>query len=375
MSNVLSNSKIEKMECPFLYNQVYNLKNTSPTTAALERGRAVHTLFEEYGKRVLAGGKVDPDEIVRACLPAEVMDRASEFGEQLNKLIQRVTFDESVVGVEMMLAIDQDGKRADYDDPTALFRGRLDYVQAMEDMAFVRDYKTSPHIESQTDINEDRQLNLYLPLVAAILPAAQKFYLGKYFSKYGVTVVTDPPKTRADAENSILYMKGKAEALEAMQKDGKYPPRACSQCGWCHVINACPIRDEVIKWIGSPITSLGELSKEVASLHVAKQAAKASLKKIKEYMDLYELEEVSGDSEEGTVVAGWAATETRSVSAWDFIKFLQANDIEIEEVLPGVPMSWEAVKRAAKSLGLDKDEKFEKLAVATPGTKFTIGKE
>ncbi|HEX74308.1 MAG TPA: PD-(D/E)XK nuclease family protein [Dehalococcoidia bacterium] len=101
----------------------------------------------------------------------------------------------------------------------------------------IRDYKTSAHLSSQEDADNDRQLGLYQIGIQKKWPDIKNINLVWHYLAF------DRELTSSRSEQSISKLKEKTiRLIDEMASVEDFPPRESGLCDWCEYQDLCPMR-------------------------------------------------------------------------------------------------------------------------------------
>ena len=100
-----------------------------------------------------------------------------------------------------------------------------------------RDYKTSAHLPSQQDADNDRQLGLYQIGIQRRWPDIKNISLVWHYLAFDRELVS----SRSDEAISRLVADS-ARLIDEIESAGDFPPRGSGLCDWCEYPDLCPMR-------------------------------------------------------------------------------------------------------------------------------------
>ena len=211
-----------------------------PDTLPKLQGAFLHSVLEEYGKRMLENGEgasvLKADGIFESMWDGVAHGLPLTAKEDCRRLVavaaRFLSFnEETVVGLELRLAVDEGGNLVDWDAPDAAVRGIIDALEIQGDTLIVRDYKTGRLVD---DPKSSKQLALYLALARTVHPGISKFIGKLYYPRFDAERVAE---IRAETMAGAL-----AWALDVRRKIGENlrggefevwaetPGAACAEC-------------------------------------------------------------------------------------------------------------------------------------------------
>lgn len=142
-------------------------------------------------------------------------------------------FDSDItLDTEMMLnfALDDEGKYR--------MRGFIDRVsRTSEDIYAIHDYKTSAHLPSQQDIDNDRQLGLYQIGIQKRWPDIKDIRLIWHYLAFDKELISSRSEEAiSNLTNTTIRMIDEIESTE------EFLPKETGLCDWCEYPDLCPIR-------------------------------------------------------------------------------------------------------------------------------------
>jgi hypothetical protein len=193
-------------DCPkqYWYSYVENMPSFRPDSPASERG----TLIHEEGEAYLLG-KVPIYPVAYQKVATHIMGLKSKNAMP-----------------EMKMAVDDKWTAVDYKAPEAYFRGIIDVHYETDEgkTVCIEDFKTGQVYDHHT-----KQMDDYIPLVAAQYPDAERFITRLIYVDQGIVT---PPKTVESARLKPirLLLDGRIENAEA---DTIFPVKPGRPCKWC----------------------------------------------------------------------------------------------------------------------------------------------
>jgi hypothetical protein len=203
-----SYSRLECYEtCPkqFWYSYIEHVKGFRPPSPAAERGTNIHALGEKY---LIGDLKIYPQEFQKVS------------GHLMGLKVKQAK-------PETEMAVDFAWNPVEYSDPKAYFRGIIDVHYEVDEgeTVHIEDFKTGQVYDSHP-----KQMEMYVPLVAAQYPNAKKFVTRLIYIDSGV--VTPSKVTPRDRVKPIrLLLDGRIKNAE---EDTIFSVRpSANVCKWC----------------------------------------------------------------------------------------------------------------------------------------------
>ncbi|MDI3474189.1 MAG: putative RecB family exonuclease [Candidatus Woesearchaeota archaeon] len=145
-------------------------------------------------------------------------------------------FNESkTIGCEMKVKIEL--------SPKYILQGYIDRLAYKGDGIYeIHDYKTSGHLPSQEEIDNDRQLALYSIAVKRMFSDAKKIHLVWHYLAFDKELRTE--KSDQDLEDLKKSIIEKIQEIEACQN---FEPKESVLCNWCEYQPICPRRKHLFQ--------------------------------------------------------------------------------------------------------------------------------
>lgn len=230
-----SHSKISKAHCPYAFKRRYIDRDKGRTTGNLRFGAAVHQIMADILNANVRQQPYDVIEVMKQNTWIDLVNRVDEIRDITNTFIDKFQVNlDNVVGVEEKVAIDINGKDADWDK--AYLRGILDIVEIDGTHATITDHKTQYNILSDEDMAKNSQLTFYALLTKAFYPQVESFTVRIYFARYGFTKSAD--RTIEDIQRCWENLQVKVSAIESIDEWVPIPGPTCSICEHMH---ECPL--------------------------------------------------------------------------------------------------------------------------------------
>ncbi len=147
-------------------------------------------------------------------------------------------FDSDItIGTEMGLNFSLD------DEKKYRMTGYIDRLSRSQDGVYeIHDYKTSSHLPSQEDADNDRQLGLYHIGIQRKWPQIGNIRLIWHYLAFDTELVSD--RTPEAILNLVQDTKSLINEIELAQD---FLPRESSLCDWCEYPDLCPLRKHFVK--------------------------------------------------------------------------------------------------------------------------------
>jgi putative RecB family exonuclease len=130
----------------------------------------------------------------------------------------------------------------------------------------IHDYKTSGHLPTQQDVDDDSQLGLYQIGVQQAWPDAERVRLVWHYLRFDTMLSSTRTQEQLDTlREKTIQLIDEIETAEIL------PPRESNLCDWCDFQDLCPKRKHLLT---------------IASLPVEKFQANAGVQLVDEYADL-----------------------------------------------------------------------------------------
>lgn len=234
----LSWTKIKLLrQCPLALRRRYIDHAVELSSAPAETGIGFHDLAEH--------DTGDEDALLSMLTrKAALMEEATarDLRGIVRRLVERgglpgFPADATDVARELSLAVAADGQIVEWDDPRALFRGRLDqsFRENGGELGVVRDWKTNRVVEDPTD-----QGRYYSWLLAVLFPAVEEVVAEFYFVRFGNSprrAIYDAAELRATVPGELAAI---AEDVERRAREDDWRPRVSDDCRFCSFVSSCP---------------------------------------------------------------------------------------------------------------------------------------
>jgi putative RecB family exonuclease len=172
--------------------------------------------------------------------------------------------------------------------------GYIDRLSRTKDNVYeIHDYKTSSHLPSQEDADNDRQLGLYHIGIQRKWPQIGNIRLIWHYLASDTELVSH--RTPEAISNLVQDTKSLIDGIEVARD---FPPRESSLCDWCEYPDLCPLRKHFVKVEALAANEyLNEPGVELVNKYVAlrdeEARIKAEMEKVREaILDYARREEV-----------------------------------------------------------------------------------
>jgi len=185
---------------------------------------------------------IQPNELEHGLIKKAVHDNTDHrlFVEVPNILEWVVRWSEHyrlskhMVGHEERMAIDLLYHEVDWSE--ADFRGIVDVIDIKGAHCTITDYKSQPHILSQTDLDAHYQLTFYAWLVSKFYPFVKTFEVRIWYLRYGFYAKTPRTKEQLKGFEDGLLLK-----VDKVMSIKDWNPIPGAYCKWCDHAGRCPV--------------------------------------------------------------------------------------------------------------------------------------
>ena len=153
-------------------------------------------------------------------------------------------FDSDItIGTEMRLSFSLDAARK------YRLTGFIDRLSRTPDGIYqIHDYKTSAHLPSQQDADNDRQLGLYQIGIQRKWPDIKNIRLVWHYPAFDRELVS------SRSERTIARLVAETTSLiDEMESAEDFPPRETGLCDWCEYPDLCPMKKHFFKVEALPV--------------------------------------------------------------------------------------------------------------------------
>ena len=163
----------------------------------------------------------------------------AEYYKALGKQLIQTYYDryapfssDITIGTEMRITFSLD------DNGMYKLTGLIDRLARTEDdICEIHDYKTSAHLPSQENIDQNRQLALYQIGIQQRWPDIMCIKLVWHYLAFDKELVS----SRSDEAISKL-VDDTIRVIDEIQSAEDFPPRESRMCAWCEYLDLCPLR-------------------------------------------------------------------------------------------------------------------------------------
>lgn len=284
----LSPSFIERANCPLALRMHYVDKvGEKYVRIAAERGKAVHAAIADLIKLCRDGdiqpkqlGLTDLQDALQKHTPPEIMSEVSLMLSWLKLWAERYKISPNIHGYEEALALDEDFDECEWDK--ASYRGILDVIETKGNYCVIEDWKSQPHIMSQTELDEHEQLTMYCWLVWKLYPHLTRFRARIWYLRYGFYDETE--RTEADLvefEHALMIKERKISEIN------NWEPRPGKHCQYCDYIHMCPLAND-LSIENTEVISQEQAVQAAKRVTVMEQLTKELKGKLKEYVKAHD---------------------------------------------------------------------------------------
>jgi putative RecB family exonuclease len=142
-----------------------------------------------------------------------------------------------ILGLEKEILFDLSG------DGKYKFRGIIDRIAQTEDGTYeIHDYKTSGHLPSQKDLDENRQLGIYEVALRSLWNDVKSVKLIWHF------VVFDKEFVSTRTQEQLEELKSDTvKLIDQLENTKEFLPRESALCNWCPYPDLCPKKKHLYK--------------------------------------------------------------------------------------------------------------------------------
>lgn len=279
-----SDNRLKVYRCPWRGEMVYVKGKKFPSPMEGGPGALLHA-SGEYRLRKLVGLSVTGME--------DRSEEREDVAVMVRNLLKMVgpAIKDTLLGLELRLAIDENGDPIEYDSPLALYRGIIDLAEVgvTDDVYYsaqITDWKSYWGIEDPEDHATDlrRQLEGYAVLMKNHVPLEGCLRARAGFVRWGAIRSLVFGLKRIEA--AFTKLKRRIDETEAKIAAGAEPIPG-SWCATCHLAKACPIKETVIATGVLPIANEEDaIAAAGAVIAVAKFLGKLR-ESVREYTKVY----------------------------------------------------------------------------------------
>jgi len=253
-----SPSRLDTATCGYAFKRQYidkDSKSKRVEGVPQARGSAVHEVFEMITRRLCSAeaSGFNANE-VRSWVTEAIGRHPAAYPETMPILEMAKLYIERPpkvlvpdAGIELRLAVKQihDGSfvECDYDDPSALGRGRADIFMVSDDTttAIVYDHKTQPNVEEADTF----QMGFYAWVISKIHPYLDEIRTVLHFARYGhySTPYVWTKDDLAKVEDEVLTR------ISIIESRTTWEPTPNKNCQYCPFKTECPALAELIEML------------------------------------------------------------------------------------------------------------------------------
>jgi len=206
-------------QCPrkFKYSYIDKLERGPTDRTALLKGGAVHSILENYPNRTTHKLAHKYHHIVDKFLNGEVSQKY--FGD--------VSFMN-----EVSFGLTEELEPTTYGDKKALFRGKIDRVQVIDNLLYLCDWKTGKYREER--FQDFRQLLFYAIYFFRRYPNINKIKICYVYVEHDLE-----NEMILDREYLFNYVKQLTDIIIATESDREFPKSPSRLCDWCDYQQHC----------------------------------------------------------------------------------------------------------------------------------------
>lgn len=259
MTTPLSPSRARAFtECPWRFRQTYIRKVPTLSADPLESGSLFHEAAEMY-LRHLVQEKAEslPQDVPMvwgrfvSTRPGLINER---FYDDLKRLLSRFAHHyrldlDRLWDVEVQLAVDAEGKPAEWTAPDVFVRGRGDAVFVDGDRGFIHDWKSGFGVLRQGDLENDLQAQSYAMLLSKLNPnlnSIEVAFIYPRFENYRSTWIFRSADFDLAWQRWLEIRAQIEQALAALDDERLWGPTPGAHCAGCPVTATCPIGVEAV---------------------------------------------------------------------------------------------------------------------------------
>jgi hypothetical protein len=242
----LSHSFIQNAACPFYLkcNYVDRLQERYVRIPA-ERGKAAHEAVYALLRGCIEKSIMPqdlPDDLIREAvaefIPHQILGESGDIFNWVRLWAERFKGMSHIVGIEEKIGLDDEYDETDFSD--ASYRGIIDLLQMKHEHAVITDWKSQPHIMSQTELDEHEQMTFYCWLVWKLYPEIEKFTARIWYLRYGFYAETVRTEEDLEAfEHALMIKERKIAEIDS------WDPIPGKHCQYCDFIMNCPIAQDL----------------------------------------------------------------------------------------------------------------------------------
>jgi hypothetical protein len=359
----LSPSRLQTLNCPHRFLELYMKGYREPDNQALAHGRLIHQVaalyFHHLKKEKLATDhtflEVAADkawEKRQDVIPDSASDDHETF---INQLREVVIDPATIAGVEQRVSFHEDWEPAKWDDPMTAYRGVLDLctVEGPKEEQFihVRDWTTAA-LAGQFQAAKDLQLRIYALMMHKITKR-DRIKVTVHSLRTGAEKSVELVGDEHIVTESRITLERKRLLAHLDDPDYKWPAVPGAACSYC-TLN-CPYEaryQDTIRLILGEGIDIHEFHKQLIFLESQR---KKMVELLKGYVGQH------GNVVTGDIEARFNLVERRSYSIGDLLITLQAAGIPDEQIYE----TFSVDKRKLKKLLKGNDELYDQVEEIT----------
>lgn len=326
-----SPSRLDVAECPRHFSQKYISREIkSSDSPESKRGNVVHETFEEITKGWMSGAPLEWNQVMKVMTGLVVKYKI--YDQENISIITKAARAymvhppsgiENIIGTEEGLAVSWDSTNnefieCDWDDPDAVYRGKIDILIMEGTVATIIDHKTYPTIMAADTF----QMRFYAWLVKQFYPFVTGVNVIMHFCRAELDTFTRPVFLSLEdikaTEDDLLLLTHAAESIP--EKDAEATPHF--YCTYCPIMDSCPRLEEVNELL---ISCSEDAANGLRDSYGIKLKKAKNDKKLKKFAETY-----------GEIVAGSISYGIRTKKEWvpapgmerDMWKYLESSGID-----------------------------------------------
>ena len=261
----LSPTFCDKANCP-LFLKLHYVDRVGEKFVRIEadRGSVVHAAVADLVRHCHEKG-IQPREIEGSMISKTLQEHATpSVMSELNLMLswlhswaENFELSENYFGHEEMLALDEEFDECEWENGS--YRGILDLIETDDERCDVTDWKSQPHILSQTDLDAHEQMTHYLWLAWKAYPHFTKFRARIWYLRYGFGMYTERSiEDLVSFEQALMIKERKILETET------WDPIPGKHCQYCDYVHLCPFGE-------SEVVEEGEIITQEQAVHAAAQ--------------------------------------------------------------------------------------------------------
>jgi hypothetical protein len=183
-----------------------------------------------------------PDEevykAVAAHTPHEVYSELGNIYDWVMKWRDKFFLSKHMAGFEEKFALNEEFNETKWE--TATYRGIVDHIEIDGRHGTITDYKSSPHVQGQGELDRHEQLTYYAWITKKFYDHIEDFTCKIWFLQYGFAKET----SRTDADLA-LYERKLMLQIEKIMGINCWDPAPGDHCDFCDYIHLCPIAKDM----------------------------------------------------------------------------------------------------------------------------------